>query len=281
MNYKILILSNLNIDEHLEDIYLKKRFEKDGNIVDFRWIDYDSNLDDYYDLIIRRDTWIEETKDMEYYKQLNQKLINRLKNNKRVINLIGLDGNGKNYLKDLYYKNMKVIPTTDILQDALKWDTDNYVLKLKDSFGSGLGKLFVKREELVSRFNDKFLVQPKLKFKSEVQVYFINNKLMYAYEYTPSKYPNYPTPRLIKLTQEEEKLAEEFSNVSDIKIGMKRVDFLRLEDNSLLLLEIEDNSPHMNIEELDEKTRIEVLDYYVNGIYQYISTLKNEINLNK
>ncbi len=120
MNYKILILSNLSLDEHLEDIYLKKRFEKDGNIVEFKWLDYDSNLDDYYDLIIRRDTWIEETEDMEYYKQLNQKLINRLKNDQKVINLIGLDGNGKSYLKDLYYKNMNVIPTTDILQDALK-----------------------------------------------------------------------------------------------------------------------------------------------------------------
>ncbi len=99
---------------------------------------------------------------------------------------------------------------------------------------------------------------------------------MYAYEYTPSKYPNYPTPRLIKLTQEERKIAEKFSDISDIKIGMKRVDFLRLEDNSLLLLEIEDNSPHMNIEMLDEKTRTEVLDYYVKGIYQYIISLKNE-----
>ena len=34
--------------------------------------------------------------------------------------------------------------------------------------------------------------------------------------------------------------------------------------------EIEDNSPHMNIEKLDENLKREVLDYYVKGIYSYI-----------
>lgn len=97
---------------------------------------------------------------------------------------------------------------------------------------------------------------------------------MYAYEYTPSKYPNYPKPKLIKLMPEEIKIAEMFSNISNIRIGMKRVDFLRLEDNSLLLLEIEDNSPHMNIEILDESIRNKVLNYYVKGVYSYIKELK-------
>lgn len=48
---------------------------------------------------------------------------------------------------------------------------------------------------------------------------------------------------------------------------MKRIDFLRLEDDSLILMEIEDNSPHMSIEKLNEKLKSKVLDYYVNGIY--------------
>ena len=65
-----------------------------------------------------------------------------------------------------------------------------------------------------------------------------------------------------------------FSNISNIRIGMNRVDFLRLEDNSLLLLEIEDNSPHMNIEILDESIRNKVLNYYVKGVYSYIKELK-------
>lgn len=106
MNYKILILSNQRNKEHIEDIYLKNRFEEDENMVDFEWIDYASKLDNEYDIIIRRDTWIEDEQDMEYYKKLNKALINRLRGNQKVINLIGLDGAGKNYLKDLYCKNL-------------------------------------------------------------------------------------------------------------------------------------------------------------------------------
>ncbi len=274
MNYNILILSNLNNIESKEDILIKDRFEKDGNKVDIMWIDYDEKLDSNYDLIIRRDTWIENENDTIYYKQKNSELIKRLVTSLKTINLIGLDGRGKEYLKDLYYKNMTVIPTTDILEDALKWNSSDYVLKVKDSFGSGICQKFVSKEELPKNFNDKFLIQPKLKFKSEVQVYFINNRLMYAYEYTPSKYPDYPEPKLINLTEEEILLAKEFADISDIKFGMKRIDFLRLLDDSLILLEIEDNSPHMNIDILDEELRNEVLDFYVNGIYEYLQNIK-------
>lgn len=274
MNLKILILSNIENYENKEDLLLKERFEQDGNIVDMMWVDYNEKLDDNYDLIIRRNTWVEEDKDIKYFKSKNDKLIDRLKNSKKTINLIGLDGIGKEYLKELFYKNMNVIPTTDILEDALKWNCENYVLKTKDSFGSGIGQIFVTKEELKDKFNQDYLIQPKLKFKSEVQTYFINSNLMYAYEYIPSKYPDYPKPKLINLTNNEKALAEEFSNISDIKFGMKRIDFLRLEDNSLILLEIEDNSPHMNIEILDEKIRNQVLDFYVNGIYEYVQSIK-------
>ena len=135
-------------------------------------------------------------------------------------------------------------------------------------------QILVDKEKLLNTYNNNYLIQPKLKFISEVQTYFINNKLMYVYEYIPSKYPNYPKPKLIKLTHKEIKMAEMFSNISDIKIGMKRIDFLRLEDNSLILLEIEDNSLHMNIEILDEKNRNKILNYYVNGVYNYIKELK-------
>lgn len=273
--YKILIISNINNEESKEDILLKNRFEQDGNIVDLKWIDYSKELDNCYDIIIRRDGWIEKEEEMNNYKMLNSKLINRLRNNKKVINLIGLDGLGKTYLKDFYYNNLNVIPTTDILEDALKWNYEEYVLKLKDSYGSSLGQYFINKEELKVKYNENYLIQPKIKFKSEVQTYFINDNLMYAYEYTPSKWPNYPTPKLIELTEEDKKMVEQFAQLSPIKVGMKRIDFLRLEDNSLILLEIEDNSPHMNIEILPEKLRSKVLNNFVEGIYDYINEIRS------
>lgn len=272
MKYKILILSNKDNEEIIEDIYLKERFKKDGNICDIKWVDYDEKLDDYYDVIIRRNTWVGNGKDTVSFQKLDNSLIDRLKSkNIKTVNLLGLDGSGKEYLMEFYHKNLKVIPTTDDIDEALSWNKSEYVLKEKDSFGSSIGQAYVLKDELKEKFNkDKYLIQPKLKFKSEVQTYFINSKLMYAFEYIPSKYPVYPDPIYIKLSKEEEKLATLFSSLSNIKYGMKRVDFLRLEDNSLVLLEIEDNAPHMSLEELDEKYRNKVIDEYVKGIYEFI-----------
>lgn len=270
MNYKILILSREENNE-IEDIYIKNRLIQDGNHVDIKWIDYDESLDDKYDLIIRRNAWIEELRDTAKYKELNKRLINRLISKRiKTVNLVGLDGLGKGYLQDLYHKNLKVIPTTDNIKEALSWNCNSYILKLKDSFGSGIGQKSVLKENLNKEYNIQYLIQPKLDFKSEVQTYFINNKLMYALEYIPSKYPNYPEPMLIELSKDEEEITQSFASLSDIKVGMKRIDFLKLNDNSLILMEIEDNSPHMSIEKLNEKLKSKVLDYYVNGIYSYI-----------
>ena len=93
---------------------------------------------------------------------------------------------------------------------------------------------------------------------------------MYIYEFTPSKYPNYPTPKLIKVSEEEKELAYEFAKVSNLKVGFQRIDFLRLENDELILLEIEDNSPHMNLEILTDSFRKDVLKEYKKNIYQYI-----------
>ena len=181
-----------------------------------------------------------------------------------------MDGKGKEYLLDFYRKGLKVIPTSNDLNETLIWNYDKYVLKQITSFGSSIGQIYVTKDELKVKFDkDKYLIQPKLKFKSEDQTYFINSMLMYAFEYIPSKYPIYPDPIYIKLSKEE-KLATLFSSLSNIKYGMKRVDFLRLEDNSLVLLEIEDNAPHMSLEELDEKYRNKVIDEYVKGIYELL-----------
>ena len=94
---------------------------------------------------------------------------------------------------------------------------------------------------------------------------------MYVYEYTPSKYPNYPEPKLITLNENDRILAEQFANISNLKVGFQRIDFLRLENDELILLEIEDNSPHMNLEKLDISFRRNVLNEYKRNIYQFLN----------
>ena len=270
--YKILILSNPNNYEYIEDTYIANAFKEDGHLVDLLWIDYDEKLDTQYDVIIRRNTWVEDEKDTYNYKIKNQILKERLiKKKLKTVNLEGLDGRGKQYLCELFNNGKKVIPTIDNLKDIDKLPySEEYVLKDNDSFGSGLGQRMVKANELKTEFQTGDLIQPRMKFKSEVQCYFVGDKLMYVYEYTPSKYPNYPTPKLITLNQKEKVLAYEFARISNLKVGFQRIDFLKLENDELILLEIEDNSPHMNLELLNTTFRNSVLDEYKKNIYQYI-----------
>jgi len=272
--YKILILSNPNNEEYIEDLYVATSFREDGHLVDILWIDYDEKLDSNYDVIIRRNTWVDDEKDTYNYKIKDEILKERLiKKNIKTVNLEGLDDKGKQYLCELLKKGKKVIPTIYNLDELDKLpNSKEYVLKDSNSFGSGLGQRIVRAEDLQSEFKEGDLIQPKLKFKSEVEFYFVGDQLMYIYEFTPSKYPNYPTPKLISGNEEEKELAYEFARISNLKVGFQRIDFLRLENDELILLEIEDNSPHMNLELLTSAFRNNVLDEYKKNIYQYIKT---------
>lgn len=271
--YHILILSNPKNEEFIEDKYIADTFREEGHIVKMAWVDYDENLDDKFDIIIRRNTWVEDKEETNLYKIKNNKMKERLKEKDiKTVNLEGLDGQGKSYLCKLFKEGKKVIPTIDKIEDINKInETEEYVLKEIDSFGSGIGQKIVKREDLKEKFKKGYLIQPKLKFKSEIQCYFVANKLMYVYEYTPSKYPNYPEPKLITLNENAKKLAEQFANISNLKVGFQRIDFLKLENDELILLEIEDNSPHMNLEKLDIALRKNVLNEYKKNIYHFLS----------
>lgn len=273
MNYKILILSNEDNEEFIEDNYIAESFRNDGNEVSLLWVDYDEQLDEKFDIIIRRNTWTEDINKINYFSDFDEKLVERLKEKKiKTVNLEGLDGIGKEYLCAFYQTGEKVIPTVSNIEDTKKFkNISKYVLKEIDSLGSGIGQKIVKKDDLAKEFKEGYLIQPKIEFKSEVQCYFVADKLMYVFEYIPSKYPNYPKPQLIKLNNDQEKLAYHFAQKSNLKVGFQRIDFLKLNDDSFLLLEIEDNSPHMNLEELDSELRDKVLEEYKKNIYQFLN----------
>lgn len=272
--YKILILSNKECEDANEDKYIFDSFKKDGCDIKMLWVDYDEQLDEEFDVIIRRNTWVEEAYEILKYQYFNDRLKSRLTNkNIKTVNLIGLDGLGKQYLVDLYKNKERVIPSYDNVIDALKEDlTNEYILKKINTFGNGLGQRVVSKAELTQQFKIGDLIQPKISFKSEVQCYFVGDKLMYAFEFVPSKYPDYPTPKKIELTLSEKILAKHFASYSNLKVGFQRIDFLRQDNNELILLEIEDNSPYMDLEELDSKTRFNVIDEYKKLIYEFIES---------
>ena len=259
--YKILILSNDENEEYREDEYIAEVFRKDGHIVELLWVDYNEELDTEFDIIIRRNAWVEEAEKTKDYEIKNNKLKERLKNkNIKTVNLEGFDGLGKEYLCQIYESGKQVIPTVDSIDKINKLPkVEEYVLKDTRSFGSSIGQKIVKGEDIEKEFKEGDIIQPKLKFISEVQFYFVADK-----------YPDYPIPKLINPTEEEIKLACEFANLSGLKVGVQRIDFLRLENNKLILLEIEDNSPIMNLELLDDTFREKVLEEYKKNIYDYL-----------
>lgn len=271
--YKILILSNPNTDEFYgEDTYIANAFKADGHNVKMMWIDYDEKLDEEFDIIIRRNAWVDTEKETKDYKTKNDKFIERIKSKDiKTVNLVGLDGKGKSYLCSLFKDGKNVIPTVDKLMDIHKLGAvQKYVLKDKNSFGSGLGQKIVDVDELKKEFKEGYIIQPLLKFKSEVQCYLVGEKLMYAYEYIPSKYPDYPEPQEFALTEKERQLVNDFAKIANLKVGFLRIDFLRLLNDELILLEIEDNSPIMDLEKLNIEIREKVINEYKNNIYKYL-----------
>lgn len=270
--YRILILSNPENEEFIEDEYVANAFREDGHIVKMAWVDYDEKMDEEFDIIIRRNAWVEDEKKTEQYAIKVDLLKERLNGKKiKTVNFDGLDGQGKWYLCKLFEEKKRVIPTVDSLDRLNELpDAEEYVLKDGKSFGSGIGQKMVRKVDLEREFEAGYVIQPKLKFKSEVQCYFVGQKFMYAHEYIPSKYPDYPDPILIELSAKERSLAEEFAKYSCLETGFQRIDFLRLENDELILLEIEDIGPHMSLEFLKPDLRRKVLDEYKENVYKYL-----------
>lgn len=275
--FNILILSNMVGSGLSDDTILQKSFEKDGHCVVLDSVSFDEKLDETFDVIIRRNTWVSSTDDTAKLYENNTKMIERLsKKDIKTVNLIGLDGRGKGYLCDLFKSHKYVLPTIKSADDLhLLPKCEKYVLKDIKSFGNGLHQQFVSSNELCTSYNEGDIIQPFMNFKAEVQCYYVAEKLMYTLEYSPSKYPSYPEPSFIELTKDEKELADNFAKYSNLKHGFQRIDFLRLNDDSLILMEIEDHAAFMNLGRLSDKLLSEVLDEFKQNIYDYIKKQEN------
>ena len=185
------------------------------------------------------------------------------------VNLEGnFDGKGKQYMVDLFKKGMPVIPSYDN-PDDVKDSYLEYIIKLPVSYSS-FGQITVSKDELKNHFKDGLIIQPKIDFISEVQFYYVGNDFQYALSYTPCKYPLYPKPIKYIPTEEELDNANMFANLSGLKVGVQRIDFLRKPDGKLILLEVEDTSPNLSLYELDIETKNLFLNNYKLNIYNYL-----------
>lgn len=269
---KILIITNTDNEEIFEDIWIANSFIEDGCQVEIVNMDYDENLDNVYNVFIRRNTWYaDENKILKYYDE-SKTLTSRLRDKKLcTINFNGrFDGEGKKYLVDLYEKGYMVVPSVnDISKLSMLPISEYYLLKPINSY-DGIGQVKVKKDEVKNCFSKDYIIQPYMKIKSEVQFYFIGTKFEYALEFCPSKVPVYPDAIEYKYTQEELKIAEEFAKLNKDFVGVQRIDFMKTEEDKLLLLEIEDTAPYLDLDRIDIETREKFLMDYKNMVYRIV-----------
>lgn len=270
--YKILILSNMVGSGIKDDTLVKDAFLADGHDVDLVPVHYDVALEEQCDIVIRRNTWANTEEETDALYVNNHTLCERLsKKSIKTVNLLGLDGVGKQYLCEMFDQNFPVIPTICKKEDIPRLpEVSKYVSKNIKSFGSGLHQRILSQEQLETDYQNGDILQPFMQFQGEVQCYYVGTELMYVFYYSPSKFPDYPEPSLMELTAEQKAQADRFAQYSKLQHGFQRIDFLHMPDDSFLLMEIEDHAPFMSLFRLPDTLQQKVLSAFKNNIYSLL-----------
>lgn len=258
-----------------EDYILAKSFAEDGHKVDMIDFPIPFDFENIYDAIILKNAWLLDEKDYHrYFEELGNFLQKILSSKCKLISSVDgkLDFNnsGKKYLVELFKKGYNVVPTIDNIDDFhLLPKTEKYIKKPYVSY-DGFDQVSLTREEALKINLKDEVLQPKLKFISEVQMYFVNDEYQYSLEYTPSKWPNYPKPHVFNPSQKYIDECKEIIRLNGASCTFNRLDFLRLDEENMIMLEFADTNPNMSLPLLDEETRSKFLANFKKAVYEYI-----------
>ena len=274
---KILIVTNLENECSIEDVWIGKSFEADGHTVKLVNKYYDPSLEDEYDIFIKRYSWIEDIDDFSVGAEESDYETRILNKNLPRINFDGqFDNQGKHYLSKLYRAGYSVVPTVSHISDLPKLGAHTrYLIKPVNGYAS-YGILEASQEDVKENWDDNYVIQPKLQFDSEVQFYFIGSKYQFSQIFTPRKVLSHENASFYYPSQEEIRLAETFAKLNgDSFNGVQRIDFLK-QGNRLLLSELEDDSPYMAIEALSDEQRAEFINNFKQMVYEYYNSFQND-----
>lgn len=277
---KILIITNLENECSEEDVWIADSFAKDGNIVKLVNKYYDPELENHFDIFIKRYSWIEDistfavgAEESDYETRIVKKDLPR-------INFDGkFDNQGKKYLSKMFSAGLPVVPTINNYLDIDKLpESGTYLVKPVNGY-DGFGIIEATKSQLPQVWNKDYVIQPKLEFDSEVQFYFIGTKYQFAQIFTPKKINSHINAKRYFPSDEEIALATKFAKLNGEKFnGVQRIDFLK-QKNKLLLSELEDDSPYMAIESLKSDEREKFINNFKKMAYQYYKTFnKNNDN---
>lgn len=268
----ILMITNILNTGFEEDLIICKKLELAWYKVYITNIFFDEKLDDFFDLFIIRNSYFEDKNMLKKYVNKSKEVIDRInKKGKKWINFSWkFDSNWKQYLVDLFKKWYPVIPSIESIENInILPDTDFYIMKDKNSYDWFLQEKITKKD-LKKSFKRWNIIQPCLKFISEVQFYFINNTFQYALEFSPSKVPIYPRAKKYKYLKKELKIAQTFADLNNDLIWIQRIDFLKIKNWDLYLIEIEDCSPYIDLDCLRKKEQDKFIENYISMVNLYL-----------
>lgn len=162
------------------------------------------------------------------------------------------DIKGKYHLIELFSAGYPVIPSVRSFSEIEKLGaTNQYMLKPLD--GCDSHGIEVGTKEEISKLNlSSYMIQPNIKFSSEVSFYFIGKEFQYALSTV------HPEQRwqlnIFKPSEKELKFATSFIEWNSCTRGIQRVDACRNEHGELLLMELEDYNPFLSLELLEKET---------------------------
>jgi hypothetical protein len=171
------------------------------------------------------------------------------------------DIEGKAYLLQLTREGFPVIPTVESTVEIEQLGpTEQYMVKLKDGADS-IGMRVLSKEALLQANPQDQLIQPFLHFTYEVSFYYLNNQFQYAL-YAPDKQKRWDLKEY-KATAYDLAFADRFIQWNNMARGLVRVDACRLQDGSLLLVELEDLNPFLSLAVLSEEKRERFIENFI------------------
>ncbi len=274
---KIAIITSFREVCTEEDFVIAKSFAEDGHHVDLLDFPLNFPVEKYYDLIIFKNAWyLSEDKVEKFFEDEFQLMQKIEKTNCKIV--CSNDGKllfntiGKKYLADLFKQGFNVVPTINDMKDIdLLPKVEKYIKKPFVSY-EGFGMEVVSKEDLKNLELKNEILQPKVDFISEVQLYFINNDYQYAMEYTPHKWPDYPTPHMFSPTQKYIDEAKRIMELNGASCSIGRVDFLRVNKDEMQILEFADTCPNMNLLMVDKDTLKKFLKNFKEAVYKYVKS---------
>ncbi len=174
------------------------------------------------------------------------------------------DQQGKSYLADLFNQSFPVIPTITS-SDAFNLlpPADLYWIKPFLGEDGSKSRVLSKQDILLEKLSN-CIIQPYLQFIDEPSLYFIDGIFAYAVT-VPHRINNHQVAHY-EPSHSEILLAKRFVDWNALSFGLQRIDFVRLADGSLMLMEIEDFCPYLYLLDLPSTVRKTVVSKMIDSL---------------